>query len=118
MDMGGLYRFPKNTDTDTLTVSPDGRFVYFYDIDYIYRLDLETGNLDIACNEALIFEGSCILSSMTVVTDEIILLSQAENEYTEYVPTVTVAVFEENIPDVRHEDEKIDLDYHAWNTGS
>lgn len=118
MDMGGLYRFPKNTDVDTLTVSPDGRFVYVYDIDFIYRLDLETGDLDLAYNEALIFEGSCVLSSMTVVTDEIILLSQAENEYTEFVPTITVAVFEENIPEVRHEDEKIDLDTHAWETDS
>ena len=110
MDMGGLYRFPKNTDVDTMTVSPDGRFVYVYDIDFIYRLNLETGDLDWTYNEALIFEGSCVLSSMTVVTDEIILLSQAENEFTEYVPTVTVAVFEENIPEVRHEDDKIDLD--------
>ena len=110
MDMGGLYRFPKNTDVDTMTVSPDGRFVYVYDIDYIYRLNLETGDLDWTYNEALIFEGSCVLSSMTAVTDEIILLSQAENEFTEYVPTVTVAVFEENIPEVRHEDDKIDLD--------
>ncbi len=116
MDMGGLYRFPKNTDVDTLTVSPDGRFVYLYDIDFIYRLELETGNLDLAYNEALIFEGSCVLSSMTPVTDEIILLSQAANEYTEFVPTITCAVFEEDIPEVRHEDEKIDLDYHPWQT--
>ena len=110
MDVGGLYRFPMNTDADTLTVSPDGRFVYFYDIDFIYRLDLSTADLSLAYNEALIFEGSCVLSSMTVVTDEIILLSQASNEYTEFVPTVTCAVFEEDIPEVRHEDEKIDLD--------
>jgi len=116
MDMGGLYRFPRNSDVDTLTVSPDGRFVYFYDIDFIYRLNLETGNLDLAYNEAPVFEGSCILSSMTPVTDEIILLSQAANEYTEYVPTITCAVFEEDIPEVRHEDEKIDLDYHPWET--
>lgn len=116
MDMGGLYRFPQNTDADTLTVSPDGRFVYFYDIDFIYRLNLETADLELAYNEALIFEGSCVLSSMTVVTDEIILLSQASNEYTEFVPTITCAVFEEDIPEVRHEDEKIDLDYHPWQT--
>ena len=116
MDMGGLYRFPQNTDTVTLPLSPDGMFVYFYDIDFIYRLNLETGNLDLAYNEAPIFEGSCILSSMTAVTDEIVLLSQAANEYTEYVATITCAVFEEDIPDVRHEDEKIDLDYHPWQT--
>ena len=116
MDMGGLYRFPQNTDADTLTVSPDGRFVYFYDIDFIYRLNLETADLELAYNEALIFEGSCVLSSMTVVTDEIILLSQASNEYTEFVPTITCAVFEEDIPEVRHEGEKIDLDYHPWQT--
>ena len=89
---------------------------YFYDIDFIYRLNLETGNLDLAYNEAPIFEGSCILSSMTAVTDEIVLLSQAANEYTEYVATITCAVFEEDIPEVRHEDEKIDLDYHPWQT--
>ncbi len=116
MDMGGLYRFPRDTDVDTLAVSPDGRFVYLYDIDFIYRLNLETGDLDLAYNEAPIFEGSCILSSMTPVTDEIVLLSQAANEYTEYVPTITCAVFEEDIPEVRHEDEKIDLDYHTWQT--
>ncbi len=118
MDMGGLYRFPQNTDVDTLTVSPDGRFIYLYDIDFIYRLNLETGTLDLAYNEAPIFEGSCILSSMTPVTDEIILLSQAANEYTEFVPTITFAVFEEDIPEVRHEDEKIDLDYHIWDTNT
>ena len=72
--------------------------------------------MELAYNEALIFEGSCVLSSMTVVTDEIILLSQASNEYTEFVPTITCAVFEEDIPEVRHEDEKIDLDYHPWQT--
>ena len=118
MDMGGLYRFPLHPeqDTETLTLSPDGRFVYFYDIDFIYRLNLESGNLDLAYNEAPIFEGSCILSSMTPVTDEIVLLSQAANEFTEYVPTITCAVFEEDIPEVRHEDEKIDLDYHPWQT--
>ncbi len=118
MDMGGLYRFPLHPEQDTegLTLSPDGRFVYFYDIDFIYRLNLESGNLDLAYNEAPIFEGSCILSSMTPVTDEIVLLSQAANEYTEYVPTITCAVFEEDIPEVRHEDEKIDLDYHPWQT--
>lgn len=118
MDMGGLYRFPLHPEQDTegLTLSPDGRFVYFYDIDFIYRLNLETGTLDLAYNEAPIFEGSCILSSMTPVTDEIILLSQAANEYTEFVPTITFAVFEEDIPEVRHEDEKIDLDYHPWQT--
>ncbi|MBE6658905.1 MAG: hypothetical protein E7604_10760 [Ruminococcaceae bacterium] len=116
MDMGGLYRFPQNTDTAALTVSPDGRFVYFYDIDFIYRLNLESGNLDLAYNEAPVFEGSCILSSMTPVTDEIVLLSQAANEYTEYVPTMTCAVFDEDIPEVRHEDDKIDLDYHPWQT--
>lgn len=114
MDMGGLYRFPRDTDVDTLTVSSDGRFVYLYDIDFIYRLNLETGDLDLTYNEAPIFEGSCILSSMTPVTDEIVLLSQAANEYTEYVPTITCAVFEEDIPEVRHEDDKIDLDYHTW----
>lgn len=116
MDMGGLYRFPQDTDVDSLTVSPDGRFVYLYDIDFIYRLNLESGNLDLAYNEAPVFEGSCILSSMTPVTDEIVLLSQAANEYTEFVPTITCAVFEEDIPEVRHEDEKIDLDYHPWQT--
>jgi hypothetical protein len=118
MDMGGLYRFPLHPEQDTegLTLSPDGRFVYFYDIDFIYRLNLETGNLALAYNEAPVFEGSCILSSMTPVTDEIVLLSQAANEYTEYVPTMTCAIFEEDIPEVRHEDEKIDLDYHPWET--
>ena len=116
MDMGGLYRFPQNTDADSLTVSPDGRFVYFYDIDFIYRLNLETGDLELAYNEAPVFEGSCILSSMTPVTDEIVLLSQASNEYTEFVPTITCAVFEEDIPEVRHEDEKIDLDSHPRET--
>ena len=118
MDMGGLYRFPQNPeqDSDGLTLSPDGRFVYFYDIDFIYRLNLETGVLALAYNEAPVFEGSCILSSMTPVTDEIVLLSQAANEYTEYVPTMTCAVFEDDIPEVRHEDDKIDLDYHPWQT--
>ena len=120
MDMGGLYRFPAGTQEDipavTLTVSPDGMFVYLYDIDFIYRLNLLTGGLDLAYNEAPIYEGKCILSSMTAVTDEIVLLSQPANEYTEFVPTITCAVFEEDIPEVRHEDDKIDLDYHPWET--
>lgn len=116
MDMGGLYRFPYDTDTVSLPLSPDGMFVYFYDIDYIYRLNLVTAALDLAYNEAPIFEGVCVLSSMTAVTDEIVLLSQAANEYTEYVAVITCAVFEEDIPDVRHEYEKIDLDCHPWET--
>ncbi|MBQ7983673.1 MAG: hypothetical protein IJ302_08885, partial [Clostridia bacterium] len=120
MDMGGLYRFPAGTQENipavTLTVSPDGMFVYLYDIDFIYRLNLLTGTLDLAYNEAPIYEGKCVLSSMTAVTDEIVLLSQPANEYTEYVPTITCAVFEEDIPEVRHEDDKIVLDYHPWET--
>ena len=109
-DMGGLYRFPKDTETAALTLSPDGRYVYLYDIDYIYRLDLTTGALLQADNEAPIFEGDCILSSMTAVTDDTVILSQGSNEYTEFVPTITVAVFAKDTPDIRHEDEKIDLD--------
>ena len=116
MDMGGLYRFPQNTDTVSLPLSPDGHFVYFDDINYIYRLNLTTADLALAYNEALIFEGACVLSSMTAVTDEIVLLSQGSNEYTEFVPTVTCAVFEEDIPEVRHEHDRIDLDYHPWQT--
>ncbi|MBR5869960.1 MAG: hypothetical protein IKZ09_02905 [Clostridia bacterium] len=118
MDMGGLYRFPSQptVDTDTLPLSPDGHFVYFDDINYIYRIDLTTADLAITFNEALIFEGACVLSSMTAVTDEIVLLSQGSNEYTEFVPTVTCAVFEEDIPEVRHEHDRIDLDYHPWDT--
>ena len=116
MDMGGLYRFPKDTDTAALTLSPDGRYVYLYDIDYIYRLDLTTADLALAANEAPIFEGSCVLSSMTAVTESTVILSQGSNEYTEFVPTITVAVFENDIPDTRHDDDKIDLDRHRWDT--
>ena len=113
MDMGGLYRFPKDSNTAVLTLSPDGVSVYLYDIDYIYRLDLTTGALALAANEAPIFEGDCVLSSMTAVTDDTVILSQGSNEYTEFVPTITVAVFDETLPDVRHEDDKIDLELSA-----
>ncbi len=113
MDMGGLFRFPRDTDTAALTLSPDGSYVYLYDIDYIYRLDLTTGELTLTANEAPIFEGDCVLSSMTAVTDDTVILSQGSNEYTEFVPTITAAVFDEALPDIRHEDDKIDLEPSA-----
>jgi hypothetical protein len=50
---------------------------------------------------------------MTAVTDDTVILSQGSNEYTEFVPTITVAVFDETLPDVRHEDDKIDLEPSA-----
>lgn len=111
MDMGGLYRFPiDGRETDSLPLSPDGIFVYLYDVYYIYRMNLQSGALDITDNEAPMVGNSCILHSVTPVTDEIVLLSQAAAEYTEYAAVITCAVFDEDLPEVRHEDEKIDLD--------
>ncbi|MGM9625037.1 MAG: hypothetical protein ACI3XM_04930 [Eubacteriales bacterium] len=111
MDMGGLYRFPiDGRETDSLPLSPDGIFVYLYDVYYIYRMNLQSGTLDITDNEAPMVGNSCILHSVTPVTDEIVLLSQAAAEYTEYAAVITCAVFDEDLPEMRHEDEKIDLD--------
>ncbi len=114
MDMGGLYRFSaERVSTDTLTLSQDGMFVYLYDIDFIYRLDLTLGELAIAYNEAPIYDGMCALSSMTPVTGEIVLLSQAANEYTEYEASLLCAVFDEELPEEREDDARIDLDTHG-----
>ena len=111
MDMGGLYRFPVDgRETESLPLSPDGIFVYLYDVYYIYRMNLQSGTLDITDNEAPMVGNSCILHSVTPVTDEIVLLSQAAAEYNEYAAGITCAVFEKDLPEVRHEDEKIDLD--------
>ncbi len=110
MDMGGLYKFRASGIADTIPLSDDGIFVYFYDVDFIYRLNLRTGALDLAYNEAPMFENTCIINSLTPVTDEIILLSQKAAEHTEFVATITVAVFEEDIPDLRHEDDRIDME--------
>ncbi len=118
MDMGGLYKFHGTGTTDTLPLSPDGIFVYFYDVDFIYRLNLRTSSLDLAYNEAPMFENTCIINSMTAVTDEIVVLSQRAAEHTEFMPTVTIAVFEEDIPELRHEDDKIDLDHHTAAEGN
>ncbi len=110
MDMGGLYKFRGTGVAETLPLSPDGIFVYFYDVDFIYRLNLRTGTLDLAYNEAPMFENTCIINSLVAVTDEIVVLSQKAAEHTEFVATVTIAVFEEDIPDIRHEDDRIDMD--------
>lgn len=114
MDMGGLYRFKENGyAVDALTVSPDGIFVYLYDVDFIYRMNLQSGTLDLAYNEAPMFENTCIINSMTAVTDEIVILSQEAAEHTEFSATITIAVFEEDIPELRHEDERIDMEHHT-----
>lgn len=122
MDVGGLYRFrfsssgangswnTRMVDTAALPLSPDGVFVYLYDIDFIYRVNLFTGDLSLAYNEAPILENACILHSLTAVTDEFVLLSQKASEHTEHVAVITVALFEEDVPEVRHEYEKIDVD--------
>ncbi|MBP3918589.1 MAG: hypothetical protein J6I50_05400 [Clostridia bacterium] len=122
MDVGGLYRFRFSSsgangsgnshmvDTTALPLSPDGVFVYLYDIDFIYRVNLFTGDLSLAYNEAPILENACILHSLTAVTDEFVLLSQKASEHTEHAAVITVALFEEDVPEVRHEYEKIDVD--------
>jgi len=114
MDMGGLYRFSADrVCTDTLTLTEDGMFVYLYDIDFIYRLDLMLGELALAYNEAPICDGVCVLSSMTPVTGELVLLSQGANEYTEYEASLLCAVFDEELPEDLEEDARIDLDTHG-----
>ena len=112
--MGGLYRFSADrVCTDTLTLTEDGMFVYLYDIDFIYRLDLMLGELALAYNEAPICDGVCVLSSMTPVTGELVLLSQGANEYTEYEASLLCAVFDEELPEDLEEDARIDLDTHG-----
>ncbi len=109
MDMGGLYRFPETWGcSDKLPLSPDGKYIYFYDLDHIYRLAPGTGALDIADNEAPVYEGMCVLSSMTAVDAECVLLSQGADERTEFVAVITRALFGEDIPETVP-DEKIDL---------
>lgn len=102
-DFGGLYRFQSGT-CDVLPLSPSGGSVYFSDIDFIYRVSLADGELSFAANEARIFEGRCIISSITPVTEDFLLLSQAENEYTEYVPLITPARFSSDGPGTDDDD--------------
>ncbi len=107
----GLFRF--GTDSPPITqlpLSPDGRYLYLYDIDMIYRVPLFAFEAPAMTeNEALIFENRCILSSITAVTNDILLLSQGENEYTEYVPVITPAVFVPTLLEEDDPDQKIDI---------
>ena len=103
VDLGGLYRFQNGSDT--LPLSPSGEYVFFSDIDMIYRVSLANGALSLSPNEAPIFEGRCILSSVTPASGDFVLLSQAENEYTEYVPVITPVRFQEDTPDPGDRDD-------------
>lgn len=105
LNMGGLFRFPdKAVSIKEQPLSPDGVFAYFYDINYVYRIAFADGTSETAENNALIYENRCVLSSLTAVTDEMLLLSQAGNEMTEYNAVITPAAFAEDVPEEREDD--------------
>lgn len=118
IDLGGLYFFGRGSDLASLPLSPDGRYVYFYDTDFIYRIALSDGALTLTYNDAHVYEEQCELTAIIPVTPSTVLLSQASNEFTEFDPTITPAIFEEDIPQDPHEHDKIDVDTHPTSTDS
>ena len=114
VDMGGIFRFDRmscSARSAVLPLSPDRQYVFLTDFDCLYRLCLYDGTLSIILNEAPTYENTCPISSCAAADGSHLLLSQASAEYTEFVAVITEGVFSEELPEERHEHEKIDLDF-------
>ena len=114
VDMGGIFRFdrmPASARSAVLPLSPDRQYVFLTDFDCLYRLCFADGTLSVILNEAPTYENTCPISSCTAADGSHLLLSQASAEYTEFVAVITEGVFSEELPEERHEHEKIDLDF-------
>ncbi|MBQ4290193.1 MAG: hypothetical protein II719_03265 [Clostridia bacterium] len=98
VNMGGLYDIGRGRATAVFPLSPSRLSVYFEDFNCIYRLNLDSSELSLSQNWARVFENTCIISSMTAVTDTRVLLSQASSERTEYEAIITETLFEEDVP--------------------
>ena len=110
VNMGGLYDVEGGGPTAEFPLAPDRLSAYFEDLECVYRLNLATSELSLAQNWAPIFENTCTISSMTAVTDTRILLSQASAEHTEFEAVITETLFEDETPDTREKETKIDAD--------